>query len=188
MCRLQYPNPNKPFKLFTDTCKYSYLGIFHEEEVSDQPKAESNPVPIAYFSSLVKHNSCGTLPKRSVTQSISHSKIFILLSRQKCTLYCDHKLLASFFTTGMSSPVFDHCTLELQQFDIQFEQISGKKNVVADAISWLRTLGLYQDNGNDDIAATDDDVVKNVVEEVRGIELVPNSASYNMEKLNLDIL
>ena len=78
--------------------------------------------------------------------------------------------------------------MEVQQFDIQFGHISGKKNVLADAISWLRTLGLYQDNDNDDTAITDDDLVENIVEEVHAIELVPNSPSHNMGKLNLDVL
>ena len=59
---------------------------------------------------------------------------------------------------------------------------------MADTISRLRNLGLYQDNGNDDIATTDDDMVENVVEEVHAIKWVTNSASYNMVKLNLDIL
>ena len=88
----------------------------------------------------------------------------------------------------MSSPVLDHWALELQHFDIQLQHILGKKNVVADAISRLRTLGLYQDNGNDDQTITDDDVVENVVEEIHAIEWVPNSSGYNMEKINLDVL
>ena len=88
----------------------------------------------------------------------------------------------------MSSQLLDYWALELQQFDIQFQHISGKKNVVADAISRLRTLGLYQDNGKDDLATTDDDMVENIIEEVHVIEWVPNSAGYNMEKLNLDVL
>ena len=54
--------------------------------------------------------------------------------------------------------------------------------------SRLRTLGLYQDNGNTDLAKTDSDIVDNVVEEVHAIEWIPNSATYKMEKLNLDIL
>ena len=78
--------------------------------------------------------------------------------------------------------------MELQQFDIQFEHIPGKKNVVADAISRLRTLGLYQENVNDNLAKTDNKMVNNVMEEVHAIEWVPNSASYRMEKLNLDVL
>ena len=88
----------------------------------------------------------------------------------------------------MSSPIIDCWALELHQFYIQFEHILGKKNVVADTISRLRTLGLYQDNGNDDVATTDDGIVENILEEVHAIEWVPNSAGYNMEKLNLDIL
>ena len=71
----------------------------------------------------------------------------------------------------MSSPARDCWALELQQFDIQFEHISAKKNVVAAAIFSLRTLGLYQDNGNDNVAKTDnDDVVGNIMEEVHAIE------------------
>ena len=88
----------------------------------------------------------------------------------------------------MSSLVLDHWASELQRYDIQFEHISGKINVVADAISRLRTLGLYQDNGNNDLTKMDDDVVHNIEEEVHAIEWVPNSASYKMEKLNLDVL
>ena len=42
------------------------------------------------------------------------------------------------FHTGMCSLVLDCWALELLQFNIQFEHISGKKNVVADLISRQR--------------------------------------------------
>ena len=70
MPRLQYPNPNKPFKLFMDASKHSYLGILNQEEVSNQPKAEPNLVPIVYF--------FGSFSKTSL---LVHSKLFTLLSR-----------------------------------------------------------------------------------------------------------
>ena len=47
---LQYPNPKRPFKLFTNTSKQSYLGILHQEETSSKPGAVANLIPIAYFS------------------------------------------------------------------------------------------------------------------------------------------
>ena len=119
----------------------------------------------------------------AVCQSIQ--KFSFYLADTKCTLYCNNKLLAVFVTSGMSSPVLNCWTLELQQFDIQFKHILGKNTVVADIISRLRTLGLYYENGNN-IATTDDDVVEKLIEEAHAIELVPNSAGYNMEKLNLD--
>ena len=87
----------------------------------------------------------------------------------------------------MSSPVLDHWALEIQQFDIQFKHISGKKNVVVNAISRLGTLGPYQDNGNDNLASTGD-MIDNAMEEVHAIEWVPNSVGYKMEMLNLDVL
>ena len=74
------------------------------------------------------------------------------------------------------------------RFNNQFEHISGKKNVVADTICSLRTLGLYQDNGNANLPKTYDDIIYDIVEEVHDIEWIPNSAAYKMEKLNLDIL
>ena len=55
-------------------------------------------------------------------------------------------------------------------------------------ISRLRTLGLYQDDGNTDLTKTDVDIVDNVVEELHAIEWIPNTAIYRMERLNLDVL
>ena len=73
-----------------------------------------------------------------------HQKIALYLTGASCSLYCDHKPLALFFTTGISSPVLERWALELQQFNIKFQHIQCKKNIVADAISQLRTLGLYK--------------------------------------------
>ena len=176
MPRLQYPNLNKQFKLFTDMSKHSYSGILHQEEVFKQLRVEPNLVPIAYFSGSFSKTEqlCKTTQKECYAVYQSIQKFSFYLAGTKCTLYFDHKPLDPFFTTGMSSLVLDHWALELQQFDIQFEHTLGNKNVVTDAISQLRTLGIYQDNSNDDIATTDDDVVKNVVEEVHAIKLEPN--------------
>ena len=68
--------------------------------------------------------------------------------------------------TGMSSHVLDHWALELQQFNVKFEHILGKKNVVADVISRLRSYGLYQDNNNEDIQLSLEDAVENIIEEI----------------------
>ena len=136
--------------------------ILHHEEVSDQPKAEPNLVPIASFSGTFGKTQqlWNTTQKECYAVYWSNKKFSFYLASTKCMLYCDHKPLTLFITSGMSSPVLDHWALELQQFDIQFKHISGKKNIVVDAISQLRTLGLYQDNGNDDIMAWEDDLVK----------------------------
>ena len=103
-------------------------------------------------------------------------------------LHCDHKPLAPFFTTGMFSPMPDWWTLELQLFDIKFQHIQGKKNVVADAITRLWTLGLYQDNDKEDEPSAIEDVLDNTIEEVQSTDTAPRKPAYNMGKLNLELL
>ena len=125
----------------------------HQEETPDEANTVPKLVPIAYFSgSFSKMQQLwNTTQKKCYAVYRSIQKFSFYLAGTKCILYCDHKLLAPFFTISMSSLLLDCWMLELQQFNIQFEHISGKKNLVADAISRLRTLGLYQDNGNTDL-------------------------------------
>ena len=120
-----------------------------------------------------------------VYQSIQ--KFAFYLAGMECTLNCDHKPLAPFLTTGMSSPMLDIWALELQQLNIKFQHIQGKKNVVTDAISWLITLCLYQDSDNKDIPLTTEDVIRNIIEEVHITEVIQKTLMYNVAKLNLDI-
>ena len=88
----------------------------------------------------------------------------------------------------MSSPVLDRWALELQLFDIKFQHIQGKKNMVANMISRLKTLGLYQDNDNEDVPPTLEDVIENIIEEVHSTDVVLRTPAYNIGKCNLDVL
>ena len=99
MARLPYPNPNKAFKLFTDASKHSYSGILHNKDEPKEVDTVPNLVPKAYFQAYsVKCNKCGTPPRKSVMQSIGQFKSFhSFLAGTKCTIYCDHTPLASFF-------------------------------------------------------------------------------------------
>ena len=60
--------------------------------------------------------------------------------------------------------------------------------MVADAVSRLRTLGLYQDNNNEDVPITTEDIIKNIIQEVHSANIVPKTPTYNIGKLNLDVL
>ena len=98
MPSLQYPNPNKLFKLFTDASNYSYSGILHQA----QDKEPAQLIPMAYFSG--SFNSTQQLwnitQKECYTVFKSINKFSFYLTGAECTLYCDHKLLAPFLTTG----------------------------------------------------------------------------------------
>ena len=185
MLKLQYLNPTKPFMLFTDALKHSYLGILCQEQTPPYLGVGVILIPIAYFlGSFGRTQQLWNTAKKECYVVYSYiQKFAFYLAGTKCTQYCDHKSLAPFFTTGMSSPVLDRWALELQQFDIKFQYIQGKWNVVSDAISRLRTLGLYRDNDNEDEPSTIDDVVKNIIEEINSADSAPKKPTYNVGKL-----
>ena len=112
-------------------------------------------------------------------------KFAFYLAGMECMFYCDHKSLAPFFTTGMSSPMLDRWTVELQQFNIKSQHIQGKRNIVDVAISQLRTLVLYQEKDNEDVPLTTEDVIKNIIEEVDITEVIQKTPTYNIKNLKL---
>ena len=74
---------------------------------------------------------------------------------------------------------------------MKFKHIERKKNIVADAISRLRTFGLYQDHDNEEIQLPLEDVVENIIEEIHSIEStpkIPANTKIDKDNLNLGLL
>ena len=72
--------------------------------------------------------------------------------------------------------------------NIMFEHIQRKKNIIADAISRLRTFGLYQDHINEEIQLSLEDAVENNIKEIHSIEFTPKIPIYvKLDTLNLDL-
>ena len=66
------------------------------------------------------------------------------LSGMKCTLCCNHKPLEPFLSRGMEIAKLDRWAMLLQDYDITIVHIKGKDNILADAISRLRTIDIYE--------------------------------------------
>ena len=87
----------------------------------------------------------------------------------------------------MSSHVLDRWALEIQQFNIKFNHIESKKDIVADVISRLTTLNLcekHQEVDSVPSVATVEDALENIIEEVQNIS-VKVSKSIQTAQLNL---
>ena len=96
--------------------KNSYYGILHQEETPHHLGAEVILIPVVYFSGSFGRTQqlWNTTRKECYVVYRSIQKFAFYLAHTKCTLYCDHKPLALFFTTGMTSPVLNRWALELQ--------------------------------------------------------------------------
>ena len=66
------------------------------------------------------------------------------LQGAKCTLHCNHKPLEPLLSRGMKIAKLDRWVMLLQEYDITFVHIKGKDNILADVISRLHTLDIYE--------------------------------------------
>ena len=167
MLSLQYPDPNKPFKLFTDMPNYSYSSILNQAHGEDPAQL----VPIAYFSGCFNRTQqlWNITQKECYTVYKSINKFSFYLTEAECTLYYDHKPLVPFLTTGMKNKTIDRWALELQQYNIKFQHVAGKENVIADTISHLKTANLYEELKDHEMSKTPesiDNVIENLIFEI----------------------
>ena len=164
MPSLLYPDHNKPFKLFTDMSNYSYSGILNQAHGEDP----SQLIPIAYFLGCFNRTQqlWNKTQKECYAVYKSINKFSFYLTGAECTLYCDYKLLAPFLTTGMKNKTMDRWALKQQQYNIKFQHVAGRENVVADAILCLKAANLYEELKDCEMSKTlefIDDVMENLV-------------------------
>ena len=116
----------------------------------------------------------------------SINKFSLHLTGAECTLYHDDKLLAPFLTTGMKSKTMHRWALKLQQYNIKFQHVAGKDNIVADAISHLKTANLYKEVKDQEVSKSPesiDNIMENLI-----LEIHPHSLSSINNPFNPDYL
>ena len=101
MSALQYPDPNKAFKLFTHVSKHSYSRILHQEKEEQQKTDEPELIPITYISGIFNKTQLWNMTQKCYAVYKLVHKFTFYLTGMDCTLYYDHKSLTPFFTTGM---------------------------------------------------------------------------------------
>ena len=139
---LQFPDPNKPYILYTDAYNNAYSGVLCQSITNDQDIR-----PVAYFSGTftAQNRSWCTTKKKAYVVLKSIQRFNYYLRGVKCTLHCDHKPLEPFFTRGMKIAKLDRWAMLLQEYDITFVHIRVKDNILEDGISRLHTKNIYEE-------------------------------------------
>ena len=124
-----------------DASNNAYSGVLCQPVNSDQDIR-----PVMYFSGTFTAQNkswCGTEKEAyAVLKRVQHFDYY--LQGMKCTLYCNHKPLEPFLSRGMKIAKLDRWAMLLQEYDITFVHIKGKDNILANAISRLHTLDIYE--------------------------------------------
>ena len=135
---LVYPNPSKPYVLFTDTSKYAWSCVLTPEYIHEiDGKTVKILHPISYQLGLFKGSQLNwaCLTKEAYTIYMSIKKLNYYLVDADIILRSDHLPLKKFLNKNTLNSKVNNWTIEISPFQITFEYIEGIKNTRVDTMS-----------------------------------------------------
>ena len=144
---LQFPDPNKPYTLYTDASKYAWSCVLIQQYTHniDNKQIVVNH-PITYVSGLFKGSQLNwaALTKEVYAIYMSIKKLTYYLEDADITLRSDHLPLKRFLQRNTLNTKVNNWAVEISPFKITFEYIKGIKNTLADTMG--RLIALDPDN------------------------------------------
>ena len=137
---LVYPDPSKPYVLFTDASKYAWSCVLTQEYTHDiEGKTVKILHPISYQSGLFKGSQLNwaCLTKEAYAIYMSIKKLDYYLVNADIILRSDHLPLKKFLNKNTLNSKVNNWAVEISPFHITFEYIKGIKNTLADTMSRL---------------------------------------------------
>ena len=138
--KLKYPDPSKPYTLFTDASKYAWACVLTQEyEHEFDRKIKKILHPITYVSGLFKGSQVNwaTLTKEAYAIYMSVKKLPYYLQDADIILRSEHLPLKKFLSKNTLNTKVNNWAVEISPYRIQFEYIKGIKNTLADTMSRL---------------------------------------------------
>ena len=129
---LRYPDANKRYIVYTDASNDACGAQLNQEH-------DDGEFPVAFLS----HTFTETQRKWSTTEQEAYGIFYAIkkwnyyLQGAEIILRNDHKPLAKFLHTRINNSKVDRWGLELNEYNITFEWISGARNKAADCLSRL---------------------------------------------------
>ena len=140
---LVYPDPSKPYILFTDASKYAWSCVLTQEYTHDiKGKTVKVLHPISYQSGLFKGSQLNwaCLTKEAYAIYMSIKKLDYYLVDADIILRSDHLPLKKFLNKNTLNSKVNNWAVKISPFRITFEYIKGIKNTLADTMSRLITI------------------------------------------------
>ena len=133
---LSYQDPSKDYTLFTDASKFGYVGVLRQEcEDSGIKKYH----PVCYVSGLFRGSQLNwaALTKEAYAIYMSIRKLTFYIKGHNIKVKSDHLPLKKFLEKKTLNAKVNNSTIELEQFKIELDWISGVKNTLTDSLSRL---------------------------------------------------
>ena len=137
---LQYADTTKGYTLYTDASKYGWAGVLTQLHTTViDGKAITADHPVAYVSGLFRGSQINwaALTKEAYAIYMSVKKLSFYLTDAEVLLKSDHLPLKKFLQKNTLNNKVNNWAMELEAFNIKFQHISGKTNILADTLSCL---------------------------------------------------
>ena len=143
---LRYPDPQKPYTLFTDASGIGWSGVLTQENVDGNGKSKLHPV--CYVSGQFKGSQLNwaALTKEAYAIYMAVRRLTFYITDADVTIRSDHLPLRKFLTKETMNAKVNNWAVELEQFKLKLEWIQGSKNTLADSLS--RLLDIEPEAGN----------------------------------------
>ena len=132
---------SKGYTLYTDASKYGWAGVLTQAHTS-MVEGKTITTTVAYVSGLFRgsHLNWAALTKEAYTIYMSVKKLAFYLTDADILLKSDHLPLKKFLQKNTLNNKVNNWAMELEAFNIRFEHVSGKANILADMLSHLVDL------------------------------------------------
>ena len=137
---LKYADTKKGYTLYTDASKYGWAGVLtqaHNTEI--EGKTVTTDHPIAYVSGLFRGSQLNwaALTKEAYAIYMSVKKLSFYLTDATVLLKSNPLPLRKFLQKNTLNNKVNNWAMELEAFNIKFQHVSGKANILADTLSHL---------------------------------------------------
>ena len=130
---LKYPDPGKPYILYTDASKYAWSCVLTQEyNYEIEGKIKQIYHPITYASGLFKGSQINwaTSTKEAYAIYMSVKKFDYYLQDAEITLRSDHLPLRKFLEKKTLNAKVNNWAVEISPYKIKFEYIKGVKKIL----------------------------------------------------------
>ena len=131
---------SKGYTLYTDGSKYGWAGVLTQAHTSIvEGKKVTTDHPVAYVSGLFRGSQLNWAPltKEAFAIYMSVKKLSFYLTDADILLKSDHLPLKKFLQKNTLNNKVNNWAMELEAFNIRFEHVNGKANLLADTLSHL---------------------------------------------------
>ena len=140
---LKYPDPSKPYFLYTDVSKYAWAGVLTQSyQHKDEKGVKEIHHPITYISGLFRGPQINwvALVKEAYMIYMSTRKLDYYLDEVVMTIRSNQLPFKRFLEHKTKNSKVDNWSLDIAHYNLQFEYVKGIKNTLVDTMSRLVQL------------------------------------------------